>query len=290
MPRKTKEEYNAYHREYKRKRRELQRLENVLPRIDTPTPHTTPQIVNPEVVSQPTRGKYKREKCEHNKQKQYCKQCDGSAYCNHGKLKHNCEQCGGCICNHGKRKQYCKKCNITQQPVKTFPCEECGLKLRTKRALIRHISNIHKKEKNYKCEYCEFCCNQKQNLKKHSCYVKREIGEQNITPQLSNYSIEYGIQVRLQSEIPNATPTITCPFGRIDIMTNDTIIEIKRWDENKKAIGQILGYSTYFPMYKKRIHFFGRKPSENQQEAIRNVCKHFDIEITEETNNKTTLK
>lgn len=34
-------------------------------------------------------------KCEHNKDKYYCKECGGKGICQHGKYKHNCIECGG---------------------------------------------------------------------------------------------------------------------------------------------------------------------------------------------------
>ena len=160
-------------------------------------------------------------------------------------------------------------------------CETCQMKFNTKSNLQRHISNIHLKEKNFKCEHCEFICNVKSNLKKHSCYIKKvnPISD----PDSSQYSIEYGIQRRLEQELNGNK--ISCPFGRVDLMTSDTIIEIKKWDEHKKAIGQIMGYSVYFPIYKKRIHFFGSKPTTTMEKAIRDVCQKFNIEITEEPDN-----
>jgi hypothetical protein len=48
---------------------------------------------------------------------------------------------------------------------------------------------------------------------------------------------------------------ISCPFGRIDIMTADTIIEIKKWEDHKKGIGQILGYCSHVSSYKKEFIF-----------------------------------
>ena len=103
-------------------------------------------------------------------------------------------------------------------------CETCNMLFTVKSNLQRHISNIHLKEKNYKCEYCDFTCHHKPNLKKHSCYIKKV---NPITdPDSSHYSIEYGIQRRLEQELNGHR--ISCPFGRVDLMTSDTIIEIKK--------------------------------------------------------------
>ena len=162
---------------------------------------------------------------------------------------------------------------------KIIQCDKCLMKFSANNSLKRHIENIHLKEKNFKCEFCEFTCNHKPNLKKHSCYVTKNM--KIITDlESSQYSIEYGISKRLELEL-NAK-RVSCPFGRIDLMTTDTIIEIKKWDEHKKAIGQVIGYAIYYPFYKKRIHFFGSKPTISMEKALREVCSKLNIEITEE--------
>ena len=161
---------------------------------------------------------------------------------------------------------------------KTF-CEECGMKFASKIHLKRHFSNIHLKEKNIKCEYCDYVCHRKDNLKHHSCYTKKRSNPNN--KPLSSNSVECSIHTRLHNEL-NARHEISCPFGRIDLMTTDTIIEIKNWIDHKKGIGQILGYATFFPSYKKRIHFFGTRPNLKIYEGILEVCKYYSIEMTEE--------
>ena len=156
-------------------------------------------------------------------------------------------------------------------------CEYCGLVLSQRGHLRRHISNIHLKEKPFQCEYCDFTTNQKCNLKKHSCYQKASSkSEKNNVVSL--YSAEYNIQLRLEKELNGKK--IVCPFGRIDIITIDTIIEIKKWEDHKKGIGQLLGYASYFPTYKKRLHFFGSKLNDNATKGLYDVCKFYDIMIT----------
>ena len=159
-------------------------------------------------------------------------------------------------------------------------CPKCSMKFTQKANLKRHINVIHDLIKPFKCEYCDFTTGAKCNLKKHSCYVQKA---NPITEQLgetSMYSVEYNIQKRIETEVNGHR--VSCPFGIIDIITDDTIIEIKKWDEHKKGIGQILGYSYYFPTYKKRLHFFGIKPSDKKRKSIEEVCQSFNIEITEE--------
>ena len=162
----------------------------------------------------------------------------------------------------------------------TFKCDKCNKNFSTNSNLERHILNIHNNEKNFKCEFCDFKCHQKLNLNKHSCYVKKANPLISSDIEGSNYSIEYHIQSKLELEL-NGRPK-TCPFGRIDVLTETEIIEIKKWEEHKKAIGQILGYSCYYPDHQKRIHFFGIKPNERQLNSIKEVCNKFNIIISEE--------
>ena len=68
--------------------------------------------------------------CEHDKLKRYCKECDGSAFCEHNKLKSRCKECGGsAFCEHDKRKSRCKECGgseYCEHDKRKSRCKECG--------------------------------------------------------------------------------------------------------------------------------------------------------------------
>jgi hypothetical protein len=68
-------------------------------------------------------------KCEHGKEKRYCKDCGGSAICEHGRQKTRCMDCGGGgICQHSKVRSYCKICKgsqICQHDKHKNHCKEC---------------------------------------------------------------------------------------------------------------------------------------------------------------------
>lgn len=84
--------------------------------------------------------------CEHVKDKQYCRKCNGSAFCSHGKYKKRCKICSGTsYCNHGKRKDICIICT---------PSAFC----------------IHKKRKYY-CKLCKGSGICKHNKVTYHCVI-----------------------------------------------------------------------------------------------------------------------
>ncbi|MDJ0719082.1 MAG: hypothetical protein QNJ54_33460 [Prochloraceae cyanobacterium] len=68
--------------------------------------------------------------------------------------------------------------------------------------------------------------------------------------------VEYQIRDRLHQQ-SGGLKEVATPAGRIDLLTNTEIIEIKRIGDWKAALGQILVYSAYYPEHQKRLHLFG---------------------------------
>jgi hypothetical protein len=49
--------------------------------------------------------------CQHNKRKSNCKECEGGSICEHNRIRSRCiECCGGSICEHSRRREQCKDC------------------------------------------------------------------------------------------------------------------------------------------------------------------------------------
>lgn len=69
-------------------------------------------------------------KCEHGRQKYFCKDCKGNGICEHGKRRSDCKKCGGSqICEHNKPRNRCKGCagvGICQHGRVRSRCKECG--------------------------------------------------------------------------------------------------------------------------------------------------------------------
>jgi hypothetical protein len=69
--------------------------------------------------------------------------------------------------------------------------------------------------------------------------------------------------------------------GRIDILTDTELIEVKRVSGWKGAIGQVKSYGRYYPKHSLRIHLFG-KLTEKRLRMIQGVCQSEGILVTYE--------
>jgi hypothetical protein len=85
------------------------------------------------------------------------------------------------------------------------------------------------------------------------------------------------IQERLHRELGGNMEAYT-PIGPVDLVTKTEIIEIKRVEEWKTALGQVLAKAQSFPDQAKRIHLFGE--SSKQLKKITNHCQALDVTVT----------
>lgn len=70
-----------------------------------------------------------------------------------------------------------------------------------------------------------------------------------------NICNEHNIVLKLNNKL-NGQLEVDTPCGKIDIVTNTEIIEVKKYKLWKHALGQILVYGYYYPDKNKRIHLF----------------------------------
>lgn len=81
------------------------------------------------------------------------------------------------------------------------------------------------------------------------------------------------------AEKENGKIEVACPAGRIDVVTDTDVIEVKviyRW---KDALGQVLAYRVFYPNKVPRIHLFG-KLSSAYKETIETVCNIYGVTVT----------
>lgn len=93
-----------------------------------------------------------------------------------------------------------------------------------------------------------------------------------------NVNIEFQIRARLQSELGGQVEVVTA-VGRIDLLTESEVIEIKSIDDWKEALGKILAYAAFFPNHNKRIHLFG-KPDLTKLALAQDTCSEFGVAVT----------
>jgi hypothetical protein len=118
--------------------------------------------------------------CVHKKRKSICKDCDGSSICEHKIQKFICYECNGAsICEHMKRKTLCKECKGSQICIHNkikYQCVECNggnICIHKKRRTMCYECNgasicEHKKRKS-QCKDCkgsQICVH---NKNKHYC-------------------------------------------------------------------------------------------------------------------------
>lgn len=91
----------------------------------------------------------------------------------------------------------------------------------------------------------------------------------------NNLQKEKPIQTKLQAKYGGVIEVVTA-YGRIDLLTNKYIIEIKTYNDWKCSIGQIIVYSMEYPKKKRMIYLFD-VPKKNIIDKIQIVCDQNDI-------------
>lgn len=89
--------------------------------------------------------------------------------------------------------------------------------------------------------------------------------------------LEKTIQQKL-AYILDGVCEVNTPIGRIDVLTNNSVIEVKHVKYFKAAMGQVLSYGVYYPSHKKKLYLFGRV-SKRRRWDIELACKKFDVEV-----------
>jgi hypothetical protein len=105
--------------------------------------------------------------------------------------------------------------------------------------------------------------------------------EPQIKRNLSSNQLEKIIQKNLAKTLLDANLEVSTLAGRIDILTDTQLIEVKEWKRWKEAIGQVFCYGKYYPEHEKRIHFFGCA-SPDFIKLVESHCQEMDIVVTYE--------
>ena len=66
--------------------------------------------------------------------------------------------------------------------------------------------------------------------------------------------------------------------GRCDILSDDEVVEVKRYSSWRHALGQVLSYGHFFPGRSLRIHLF--EPPPLPEDDIVLICKKFRVAVS----------
>ena len=94
-------------------------------------------------------------------------------------------------------------------------------------------------------------------------------------------NIEQQLRDRLHAQLGGLVEVAT-PAGRIDLLTNSEITEVKAIKDWKAALGQILVYSGFYPKHQKRLHLFGTAKELEALADIEAAVLSFAVKVTGE--------
>ena len=91
---------------------------------------------------------------------------------------------------------------------------------------------------------------------------------------------EQQVHDRLHQELGGPVKVKTAT-GRIDLLTDTELIEVKHINDWESALGQVPAYSSFYPEHQKQIYLFGTADLLKQI-AIRLTCNDLGVVVTTE--------
>lgn len=97
-------------------------------------------------------------------------------------------------------------------------------------------------------------------------------------PRRRNARVEARVRDRIAGVTPGSRTEVPCSSGVVDIVTPREIVEVKRAQLWKAAMGQVLAYSADFPGKTPRVHLFGPDVEHYRVAAV--TCERFGVRLT----------
>jgi hypothetical protein len=88
---------------------------------------------------------------------------------------------------------------------------------------------------------------------------------------------EGAVRDMLSIDLPQCELEAHTPVGKIDILTPEAVIEVKRLSKWKQALGQVLAYATYHPKREPVVHLFGPRICRTNLDEIRRTCRRLGV-------------
>lgn len=103
-----------------------------------------------------------------------------------------------------------------------------------------------------------------------------QVGE-SVHDSRKNSLVEKQIQAQI-AIIENGIIEVETPHGRIDVLSDSKVIEIKNYENWKHAIGQVLTYSLFYPNKEKWIYLFNHEDETDvNKSAIIDTCNKLGV-------------
>ena len=119
-----------------------------------------------------TKPKRIKVKCQHNRDRFRCKECDGVSVCPHGNIRTYCKECqGASICQHNKRKYDCVECDGAAFCGHQRFKKVCPLCINIDKSVR---CEVHEGILKYKCRECagkDFCIHSNLTVRCRSCNI-----------------------------------------------------------------------------------------------------------------------
>jgi hypothetical protein len=126
------------------------------------------------------------------------------------------------------------------------------------------------------CLECRRSSNREDGKKSYSNNpLKQKINNQKWAEKTISETPENSIQSKLYREKKGKIEVNTI-YGRIDLLTNDKIFEIKSYKYWKHALGQILVYSIEYPNHQMVLYLYGKEIPKNWSDIVQ-ACNHFNV-------------
>jgi hypothetical protein len=90
-------------------------------------------------------------------------------------------------------------------------------------------------------------------------------------------SIEAQIRDNLQAKLGGIAEA-ACIYGPIDLLTDNELIEVKRIDDWKTGLGQVIAKSIEYPSHHRHLYLFGQ--SQRALQNVKATCKALDITVS----------
>jgi hypothetical protein len=92
--------------------------------------------------------------------------------------------------------------------------------------------------------------------------------------------LEDQIQQNLANRF-NCKREVRCPCGRVDLLSDEMLIEVKTARLWKSAVGQVLSYASHFPGRQQVIYLFD-VPESFDIDAVSDTCRNLGIIVMTE--------